>query len=54
VVVQLSTPRLESLEPSDEATAIQLLADLLLEAVRSAAAVPSAGPALIEHEELEG
>lgn len=54
MVLQLSPPELAPLESSEEANAIQLLADLLLEAVRSAAAVPSAGPALIEHEEVEG
>jgi hypothetical protein len=53
VVVQLRTPGVEPLEPSEEANAIQLLADLLLEAVRPAAAVPSAGPALIEAEQEE-
>lgn len=53
MVVQLSTPELAGLSPEDEAAAVELLADLLLEAVRSAAAIPSAGPALIEAEEAE-
>jgi hypothetical protein len=53
MVLQLSPPELAPLELNEEASAIQLLADLLLEAARSAAAVPSAGPALIEPEQEE-
>jgi hypothetical protein len=40
-----------ALKEHDEAMAVELLAELLLEAAQGAAAVPSAGPALIDSEE---
>jgi hypothetical protein len=42
-----------TLEGRDEAAAVELLAELLLEAVRPGADAPSAGPALIDEEETE-
>jgi hypothetical protein len=41
------------LEGKEEAAAVELLAELLLEAVRAAALVPSAGPALIDADQEE-
>jgi hypothetical protein len=54
VVFQLSTPEFAPLGPNDEASAVELLADLLLKAIRDGAGIPSAGPALIEQEEEAG
>lgn len=54
MVVQLATPRVVGLSRSEEAAAVELLAELLLEAARDQALVSSGGPALIEGEEEEG
>jgi hypothetical protein len=53
-VLDLTPPELAPLSPVAQASAIALLADLLLEAARDAALVPSAGPALIDDVEEEG
>jgi hypothetical protein len=53
VVFQLSPPELTVLDTSEEAAAVELLAELLLEAARGRAPVPSAGPALIDEAEEE-
>jgi hypothetical protein len=46
-------PEVTALDPPEEAIAVELLAELLLEAARDAAFVPSAAPALIELEQEE-
>jgi hypothetical protein len=45
VVFAFSTPKLTTLDPDEEATAVELLAELLLEALRRGPPVPSAGTA---------
>jgi hypothetical protein len=54
LVVRIAAPQLMPLEGSEVGAAIELLAELLLEAARDAALVPSAGPALIDDIEEEG
>jgi hypothetical protein len=54
LVVRVAAPQLTPLEGSDAGAAIELLAELLLEAAREAALVPSAGPALIDDDQEEG
>jgi hypothetical protein len=51
VVFHLTTPQVVALDRTEEASAVELLAELLLEAVRDGAPVPSGGPALIEADE---
>jgi hypothetical protein len=53
VVLRVAAPRLSVLEGKEEAAVVELLAELLLEAVRAAALVPSAGPALIDADQEE-
>jgi hypothetical protein len=54
LVVRVAAPQLTALQGGEAVAAIELLAELLLEAARDAALVPSAGPALIEDVEAEG
>jgi hypothetical protein len=53
LVVRLAAPELTVLDGSEAVVAIELLAELLLEAARGSALVPSAGPALIDDVEEE-
>jgi hypothetical protein len=53
LVVRVAAPRLTALKDKEEAAAVELLAELLLEAVRDATLVPSAGPALIDADQEE-
>jgi hypothetical protein len=48
VVLHLSAPDLARLDPADEAAAVDLLVELLLEVVHDRTSGPSAGPALID------
>jgi hypothetical protein len=52
-VVRVVAPQLRVLQGSEAGAAVELLAELLLEAARDAALVPSAGPALIDDVEEE-